>query len=95
MTSALTTAGGLVFVGDLDRSLKAFDVETGDVLWQTRLGTAVQGFPISYAIDGRQYVAVPTAWGAGAPLLYSTWLLDEPLRVPESGSALYVFGVRE
>jgi alcohol dehydrogenase (cytochrome c) len=95
MSSALTTAGGLVFVGDLDRSLKAFDIDNGEVLWQTRLGTAVQGFPISYAVDGRQYVAVPTAWGAGAPLLYSNWILEEPLRVPEAGSALYVFAVRE
>ena len=95
MTSALTTAGGLVFIGDLDRSLKVFDVETGDVLWRTRLGTAVQGFPISYAIDGRQYVAVPAAWGAGAPLMYSEAILEEPLRVPSSGSALYVFGLRE
>jgi alcohol dehydrogenase (cytochrome c) len=95
MTSALTTAGGLVFIGDLERSFKVFDVETGAVLWQTRLGTAVQGFPISYAVEGRQYVAVPTAWGAGAPLLYSTWILEEPLRVPEAGSALYVFALRE
>jgi alcohol dehydrogenase (cytochrome c) len=93
MSSALTTAGGLVFIGDLDRSLKAFDVDNGEVLWQTRLGTAVQGFPISYAVNGKQYIAVPTAWGAGAPLLYSTWILDEPLRVPESGSALYVFAL--
>jgi alcohol dehydrogenase (cytochrome c) len=93
MTSALTTAGGLVFIGDLDRSFKAFDVETGEVLWQTRLGTAVQGFPISYAVDGKQHIAVPTAWGAGAPLLYSNWILEEPLRVPEAGSALYVFVV--
>ena len=95
MSSALTTAGGLVFIGDLDRSLKAFDVETGDVLWQTRLGTAVQGFPISYSIDGRQYVAVPTGWGAGAQLFYVSAILEEPLRVPEAGSALYVFALGE
>ena len=95
MSSALTTAGGLVFIGDLDRSLKAFDVETGEVLWRTRLGTAVQGFPISYAIDGRQYVAVPTGWGAGAQLFYVNAILEEPLRVPEAGSALYVFALEE
>ena len=95
MSSALTTASGLVFIGDLDRSLKAFDVETGEVLWRTRLGTAVQGFPISYAIDGRQYVAVPTGWGAGAQLFYVNAILEEPLRVPEAGSALYVFALEE
>jgi alcohol dehydrogenase (cytochrome c) len=62
-TSALTTAGGLVFVGDFDRYFYAFDVETGTPLWQTRAPTALDGFPITYAVDGRQYIAV--ASGAG------------------------------
>ena len=40
LTSALTTAGGVVFVGDLDRYFRAFDVETGEILWERRLGAA-------------------------------------------------------
>jgi alcohol dehydrogenase (cytochrome c) len=95
MTSALTTAGGLVFVGDLGRSLKAIDVDDGEVLWETRLGTAVQGFPISFAVAGKQYIAVPTAFGAGAPQFYTEWLLEERLDLPTSGSALYVFSLPE
>jgi len=96
MTSALSTAGGVAFVGDLGRELKAIDVLNGRVLWKTRLGTSVQGFPISYAVDGKQYVAVPTAFGAGAPQFYTEWIVDDDeVRLPESGSALYVFTLRE
>ena len=48
LTAALTTGGGVAFVGDLDRYFRAYDVKTGEVLWQTRLGTSVQGFPVSF-----------------------------------------------
>ncbi len=60
LTGVLSTAGGLAFVGDLDRKFKAVDVETGEVVWETRLATSVQGFPITFRVDGRQYIAVPT-----------------------------------
>src|SRR5204862_1809748 len=43
LTSVLTTASGIGFVGDLDRTFRAFDVKTGETLWQARLGTSVQG----------------------------------------------------
>ena len=49
LTSVLSTAGGVAFVGDLDRTFKAVDVRTGRILWQTRLATSVQGFPITFA----------------------------------------------
>ncbi len=55
LTSVLTTAGGLAFIGDLDRYFKAFDVNTGQELWQVRLGSALHGFPITYAV-GRQTI---------------------------------------
>ena len=57
--AALTTAGGLVVGADSDRHLYFHDVENGDVLFQTRLPASVQGFPITYAVDGRQYIAAP------------------------------------
>ena len=69
LTGVLTTAGGLAFAGDLDRRFRAFDVETGDELWRARLGTSVQGFPISFRAGGRQYVAVSTGLGGGSPRL--------------------------
>ena len=43
LTSALTTAGGVVFAGDLDRYFRAFDIETGEILWESRLGVAKPG----------------------------------------------------
>ena len=46
LTAVLSTAGGLAFVGDLDRNFRAVDVKTGEAIWQTRLGTSVQGFPV-------------------------------------------------
>jgi len=90
LTSALTTAGGLVFVGDVDRYFRAFDVRTGEVLWETRLGTAVQGFPISYAADGKQYIAVPTGLGLFRGL---TATLSPEIYAPTTGNALYVFAL--
>jgi alcohol dehydrogenase (cytochrome c) len=66
MTSAaLTTAGGLAIVGDSDRYLYVHDAATGKILFQTRLPSAVHGFPITYAIKGTQYLAVPVGTGDG------------------------------
>ncbi len=90
LTGALTTDGGLVFVGDFDRWVRAYDVRSGDVLWKARLGTSVMGFPISYAVDGVQYVAVATARGGGSPWRIPTFLTPE-LVSPEGHNALYVF----
>lgn len=56
--ATLSTAGGLVFGGFLDQSFKAFDADTGAVLWQTSLDHIPSSFPISYAVDGKQYVAI-------------------------------------
>ena len=92
LTGVLTTAGGLAFVGDLDRRFRAFDVETGEELWRTRLGTSVQGFPISFRAGGRQYVAVSTGLGGGSPRLMPRTLAPE-VRHPGSGNALYVFAL--
>src|SRR5262249_46233642 len=88
MTGALTTAGGLVFVGDLDRRFRAFDVQSGKVLWQTRLGAAVSGFPVSYSAGGRQYIAVPAGLGIFRAL---TGRLTPDIDQPVGGCALYVF----
>jgi alcohol dehydrogenase (cytochrome c) len=92
LTSVLSTAGGLVFVGDLDRWFKAIDVETGEVIWQTRLATSVQGFPITYRVDGRQYVAMPTGLGGGSPRRVPG-LIAPDINHPTTGNALYVFAL--
>jgi alcohol dehydrogenase (cytochrome c) len=92
LTAVLSTAGGIAFVGDLDRGFKAVDVRTGKILWQTRLATSVQGFPMSFSVDGKQYIAVTTGLGGGSPRLVPSTIAPE-IRVPTTGQALYVFAL--
>ena len=94
LTAVVTTAGGVGFVGDMNRVFRAFDVKTGKTLWQTRLATSVQGFPTTFSIDGRQYVAVTTGLGGGSPRLVPSQLAPE-IKVPTTGHALYVFALPE
>ena len=92
LTAALATAGGLVFAGDADRYVRAFDVRNGDVLWETRLGHAVHGYPITYAAGGRQFLAVPTGLGIFRGL---TATLNPEIHQAAAGNALYVFALPE
>lgn len=90
LTAALTTAGGLVFIGDFDRYVHAYDVDTGEELWKTRLATSAQGFPVSFAIDGEQYIAIPAGREGGSPWRIGSFLAPE-LVSPDGHNALYVF----
>ncbi len=92
LTSVLSTAGGVAFVGDLNRVFKAVDVNDGKVLWQTRLGTSVQGFPVSFGVGGKQYIAVTTGLGGGSPRQVPEIVVPE-IHYPTSGHALYVFAL--
>ena len=92
ITGVLSTAGNVAFVGDLDRRFRAFDVSTGEILWQTRLGTAVQGHPLTFSIDGKQYIAVTTANGGTSPRQVPNAVSTE-LRPPRTGNAVYVFSL--
>ena len=92
LTSAVSTAGGLVFIGDVDRRFRALDVKTGAVLWETRLGTSVQGFPVTFSVDGKQYVAVTTGNGGGSPRNVPATIAPE-IHSPATGNALYVFAL--
>ena len=92
LTAVLSTAGGIAFVGDVDRQFRAYDVDNGEVLWETRLGTSVQGFPLSFSIDGKQYIAVTTGLGGGSPRRVPR-LVAREIRHPASGNALYVFAL--
>ncbi|HEY2645765.1 MAG TPA: PQQ-binding-like beta-propeller repeat protein, partial [Candidatus Acidoferrales bacterium] len=94
LTSVLSTAGGIAFVGDINRVFRAIDSSTGKTLWQTRLGTSVQGFPVTFSIGGRQYVAVTTGLGGGSPRNVPRTILPD-VRYPNSGNALYVFALPE
>ena len=58
--SMVATGGGLVFGGDVAGDVKAYDEKTGEVLWQTNVGSPISGYPVAYAVDGKQYLAVST-----------------------------------
>ncbi len=93
-TATLTTAGDLVFAGDIDRWFRAFDIKTGEVLWKTRLPTSALGSPITYEVDGVQYVAVPTGRGGGSPWRVPHFLSPEIYLANPEGfrhNGLYVF----
>ena len=93
LTSALTTAGGLVFAGDAARFYRAFDIETGEVVWETRLAASAHGYPITYEAGGRQFIAVPAALGGVFRSL--TAKLTPEVYQPEGGNALFVFALPE
>ncbi len=89
--SLVATGGGLVFGGDINGRFRAFDQETGEVLWEINLGSPVSGFPISYAVEGRQYVAVSTGVGGDSVALCRPHARDpgelwqQPVRVRLAG----------
>jgi alcohol dehydrogenase (cytochrome c) len=94
MTAVLSTAGGIAFVGDMDRVFRAIDVKTGKTLWETRLATSVQGYPLTFSIGGREYLAVTSGLGGGSPRMVPGVLAPE-VHYPAYGNALYVFALPE
>ena len=88
--SVLTTGGNLVFAGDLVRRFRAFDAETGAVLWQTILNGPVGGRPMTYSVDGRQYLAI----GAGGLAMGTAFLqLTPELTTSTESNTLFVFAL--
>ena len=87
--SLVATGGGLVFGGDANGRFRAFDDRTGKVLWETNLGSAVSGYPITFAVDGKQYVAVST----GPSLVAGGAARLTPELRPSSASQMYVFAL--
>jgi alcohol dehydrogenase (cytochrome c) len=56
--AVLATAGDVIFFGDVNRRFRAFDADNGKILWETILGGTVSSSTITYAVNGRQYIAV-------------------------------------
>ena len=91
--ATLTTAGGLLFAGDLDRRFRAYDMTTGETLWGKSLGGAISGFPISYEVDGMQYVAIAVGGGGGGIPAWS--FVSGVTTTRPGGNTLYVFAVSD
>ncbi len=93
LASVLATGGGLVFTGDLQGNALALDASSGELLWTFNTGSGHRGSPMTYAVDGRQYVAIPSGWGGATARFF-------PLTFPELADAtlastLFVFGLFE
>ena len=89
-TGALATAGGIVFDGSLDRYIRAYDESNGKVLWETRLNDVPSSCPITYSVNGKQYVAVVVGNGGAHA---ATWppLVPEIKNPSGGGAQLWVF----
>jgi alcohol dehydrogenase (cytochrome c) len=87
--SVLATAGGVVFAGSPMGQFNALDAQTGELLWQFQCGSGHHSSPTTYSIDGRQYIAVPTGWGA-----WTEGFFPGMLGAPQ-GDALFVFALPE
>jgi len=87
LSSLLTTAGDLVFAGETNGNFNAFHARTGELLWQFNTGSGIHSNPVTYSVNGKQYVAVPTGWGGWvegyAPEMYGA----------PRGNALVVFAL--
>src|SRR6516162_7245997 len=91
--SALTTAGGLVFFGDLNRRVRALDADDGKVLWESVVGGMVMVSTVTYAVNGKQYVMVFTGEGQSlttGPLSLTTKVMPPAVR---GASGIYVFAL--
>ncbi|MFO0336928.1 MAG: PQQ-binding-like beta-propeller repeat protein [Pseudomonadota bacterium] len=89
VSGLIATAGGLVFGGDANRRFRAFDDETGRMLWETILSAPVTGHPVSYAVDGVQYVAVTAGGSTHADK--TALSLHPEIKVPQGLNTLFVY----
>ena len=90
--SVLATGGNLVFAGDVIRRFRAFHAETGEVLWRTILNGPVSGRPMTFRVNGRQYLAI----GAGGLTQGTGFLqLTPELNTPSGSNTLFVFALPE
>ena len=93
----LTTGGGLVFSGGTnDRLFRAFDAASGRLLWEFPTNSGVLGQPVSYIVDGKQYIAVLSGWGVDSASVQSRLNSIVPGQYPEvpQGGAVWVFAVK-
>jgi alcohol dehydrogenase (cytochrome c) len=92
-TGVLATSGGVVFAGALDRMFAAYDDETGKELWKVRLNDVPNSAPISYMVNGKQYIAV-TVGNGGAQAATFPALVPEIKNPPDRGAAVWVFELK-
>jgi alcohol dehydrogenase (cytochrome c) len=90
-SGVLSTAGGVVFSGQLTGEFEAFDADSGKKLWQFQTGSGIEGQPVTWQQDGVQYVAVASGYGG----VYSLFSGDERLAKVPPGGSLWVFALKQ
>jgi alcohol dehydrogenase (cytochrome c) len=91
-TGVLDTAGGVLFAGALDRWLTAYDDATGKTLWREQLTDVPSSAPITYAVNGKQYVAMVVGFGSPQSITFAMLTPEIDLPVTRS-SAIFVFAL--
>jgi alcohol dehydrogenase (cytochrome c) len=86
----LSTAGGLVFHGDIKGWFKALDAKTGKTLWQFNAGSGISAAPITYELDGKQYVAVVSGRTFAIPAFFGR-IGEKMVAASPEGGTLFVF----
>ena len=86
----LSTAGGLVFSGNMHGDFRALDAKTGDMLWKVNLGSGIGAGPVTYSVNGKQYVAIVVGRTAAIPAFLGDVGKMMTQATPEGG-ALFVF----
>ena len=85
----LATGGGLIFTGNQGGEFEAFNAETGDKMWSFNTGSGIVGQPVTWEMDGRQYVSIVNGGGA----VYALFSGDERLADTPTGGYLWTFAL--
>ena len=74
----LSTAGNLVFQGQGSGEFAAYTADTGAKVWSIKTGSAIDSVPVTYTVNGEQYVLTPVGWGSGSRLFAPAWTMATP-----------------
>ena len=89
----LSTAGNLVFQGQGNGEFAAYTADTGKRVWSIDTGSAIESVPVTYSVNGEQYVLLPVGWGSGSRLFAPAWTMATP-RSKRGPSRLLAFKLR-
>ena len=89
----MSTGGGLVFHGDIKGMFKALDAKTGKTLWKFNAGSGISAAPMTYTLDGKQYIAVVSGRTQSIPAFFGA-LGEKMVAASPEGGTLYVFAIK-
>jgi alcohol dehydrogenase (cytochrome c) len=93
ISSLLATGGDLIFSGDIEGDALALDAKTGQKLWSFNIGSSIASSPMSYSVNGKQYVAIGSGARITPPLVPAALFPERKGRMPQPASTLFVFAL--